>query len=195
MTFWQRTPRSVYQVYDEERYLAGEGVPDGVGEPAGTGRPVGDEREWMQELSHGPRVIRLLVLGLLGVVTAIAATIVAAQVLHHTKAAPVPIAARRDHTRSLWTASQPHLPASQPHLYASRVRPGSTRRTVTSAPVASAPRTPAAVPYSSIAALGRSGGSAMSPSRPSTRLSAGIAGAASWPTSESHVDDEFGFER
>jgi hypothetical protein len=222
VTFWRRTPRSVYQVYDEERYLAGEDAPGGVSEPAGAVGPVGDEREQMQAQSHGPRVVRLLALGLLGVVTAAAAIIVAVQMLHHTKAVSAPIAARRDHTRSVWTPSQPPVPAW-------RAQPGSITRTVRAAPVASAPIVPAAAPPSSAATssrgFGGSGGTVVSPPTPLTRSSAGIADAASWPTSElppangspsangslleggssvtsvfpptneSHVDGEFGFER
>jgi hypothetical protein len=194
MTFWRRAPRSVYQVYDEESYLSGEGAAAGVGEPVGAsgpvdaGRPVGDGREHMEALSHGPRAARLLILGLLGVITAVAAIIVAAHVLHHSRAAPSPVAAHRDRTRSAWTA----MP--QPPTPASRERPRSTTRTVTSAPVASVPALPAPSSHSFAAASsggsGRSDASAVSPLASPTQPLVGIADAASLPASELPSTDE-----
>jgi hypothetical protein len=209
MTLWHRAPRSVYQVYDEESYLSGEGAAAGVGEPtgasgpAGAGRSAGDGRERMEAPSHGPHAVRLLTLGLLGLVTAIAATIIVVQALHHSQAAPAPVTSHRDRTRSAWTAtSQPPMPKPTP---ASRVQPGSTTRTVTSESVASAPVVPVPPAYISAAVSsggsGRSGASAISPLASPTGPSAGVADAASLPVgeplsaSESHTDGEFGFER
>lgn len=193
MTLWRRAPRSVYRVYDEESYLSGEGASAGVGGPADDGR------EQLAPPLRGPRALRLLALGLLGIVTAIAATIVAAQLLHHAQTDP-PVAARRDRTGSVWAmASQPPTPASREH-------PGSTTRSVTAAPVALAPAIPATPAHSSVAAsLGgsarRSGGSVVSALVPPTRPSTGVANAAwlsaseSLAANESRANGEFGFER
>lgn len=235
MTLWRRAPRSVYQVYDEESYLSGDGAAasvgeptgasglDGVSGPAGAGRSAGEEREQMETLSHGPRAVRLLALGLLGVVSVIAATIIAAQTLHHSQAPPAPIAGRRDRVRSAWTAT-PHSPTP-----ASRVRQSLTTRTGTVASVAPVPAIPLPPAHGSAAAssrgYGRSGVSAVSPSASPTWPSVGVADAVSLPASElsspgrlrsteglsstnelsltnaplsaseSQVDDEFGFER
>jgi hypothetical protein len=205
MTFWRRAPRSVYQVYDEESYLSGEGAPAGVGEPvasdelvstgtpagasgpAGAGGLAGDERERMVALSHGLRTVRLLALSLLGIVTAIAATIVAAQVLHHSQAAPAPVVAHRDRTRSAWTVTP------QPSMPVSRERPRSTTRAATVAPAILAPVAPTRPAHISAAASSRdserSGSSTASPTSP-TRLSAGVADAASLPASELPSTDE-----
>ncbi len=205
MTLWRRAPRSVYRVYDEESYLSGEGAAAGVGEPAGASPPAGADRsadggyEQVEALSHSPRVVRLLTLGLLGVVTAIAATIVAAQLLHHSQAAQAPVAVHRDRGRSAWTAT-PRPPTPAPP-----VRPGSRTRTATVAPVVSASAIPA--PPARISAVvssggsGRSGASAVSPLASRMRPSPVVADVALLPAgeslseSESHTDGEFGFER
>ena len=204
MTLWRRAPRSVYQVYGEESYLSGEGVAAGVGEPAGAdglpgaGRSTDGGHEQMEALSHSPRAIRLLMLGLLGVVAAIVATIVAAQVLHHSQAAPAPVVVHRDRTRSAWTATS-QLPTPTPP-----VRAGSRTRTATFAPVVSASAIPAPPAHISAAVSsggsGRSDTSVVSPLASPMRSSPVVADAALLPAgeplsaSESHADGEFGFE-
>jgi hypothetical protein len=194
MTLWRRAPRSVYQVYDEESYLAGEDAPAGMGEPVDSGGPVGvglpahEERERMTTLSHGPRAVPLLTFGLLGVVAAVAAIIVVVQLPHRPRAAPAPVVAHRDRTPSTWV-SEPQQP--KPAL---RSRLGSPTQAVTAAPAVSAPAASAETPHRfatpSSRGFGKSGGSAVYPSTPLTLPSAAIAGTASWPTSELALADE-----
>jgi hypothetical protein len=194
MSFWRRAPRSVYQVYDEEQYLAGES------ETAGEGELASEDHEQItvptQVPTHGPRSVRLLALGVLAVVTVSAASIVAVAARHHSQTGPVPVVAHRGRTHPAWT-TEPELPTR-----VSQAQPSRTPRVVL---VASAPVVPKLPAHSSAVSSSRRVGmderSVMPPSGAPMQPSSEVADAAAWPTNESsptnesQIDDEFGFER
>lgn len=187
MTLWHRAPRSVYQVYDEEQYFAGED------------EPVVEDREQPAPSSHDPRSVRLLALGLLATVTLSVAGIVAVDALRRSHTTPAPAVSRRDPTR------QARPVALSPPMPASGGERGSAVRTMTIATPVPVPavserpaRRPAVVSPRCVGVPGRSGAYPLA--APIERTVA-AADVASWhasespPTDESQVDGEFGFER
>lgn len=218
MTFWRRAPRSVYRVYDEDQYLAGE--PEHVGE----GEPAGEDREQTAAVSRGPRSVRLLALGLLAAVTTSAAAIVAVEVSRHSQTASAPPVARRDRAHPAGPAvPRPPMPASRrwlgptatPMASAPAVPERAMRRSVT-ASLSSAVTRGRSAPYSSTAPTQPSVGAAdMAVWHTGESLSAGgcspigeppardrspargglLTTGESLSASELHTDGEFGFER
>jgi hypothetical protein len=204
MTLWHRAPRSVYEVYDEEQYLSGEGNP--VGEPGSAGEDLGQT----SVPYRGPRTVRLLALALLAVVTVSALGIVAVGLVRHPKVVPALGVARREHTHSSRTSAI--FKSTTP---VSTVRPGLTAhvRAITrvsaaspaaasaiTASTAPRPRGPSrsGLPQQRFATYGRS--SKDTPAAP-LQSSSSIASETVWVTGESpltnetRIADEFGFER
>jgi hypothetical protein len=128
MTLWRRAPRSVYQVYDEEQYLAGPKVPgserigpdhesqapaSGLGQidpgyPHAPGALPGayarQESDRLAERSTHRTSGRVLALSLLSVVTAGATGLVALEVSRHSAATPPPVSRHRAPARELRSA-------------------------------------------------------------------------------------------
>jgi hypothetical protein len=192
MSLWRRAPRSVYRVYEEEQYLAGEG------EPPVEDLPAAEDREAIAALSRGSRYGRLLPLGLLAAVTASATGIAAMAIMRRPYKAPVPAVAHRDRAHPTRPA------ASALPMPVSRARPGSIARAVKTVSLISPPVAagPAAHRFAVVSPgpIGMGGRSAVYAPTSPIQPAAGAADMATWHTSElsatneSHADNEFGFE-
>jgi hypothetical protein len=213
MTLWKRAPRSVYQVYDEEQYLAGSDLPgseeiglghesqaptNGSGQidpgyPKDPGAAPGvytrQERDGLAERFRQRNSSRVLALGLLSVVTATATGLVALGVSRHSAPplAPVrrvPVRRQRSEMAAA-SASTSAVPYRRVV-----VEPLGPER-VASGPMVLPSRR-----------VGTSAHPAAGPPAASIERLAEVVDVARWHatesqpmTAESQGDDEFGFER
>ncbi len=208
MKFWDREPRAVYRVYDEDDYLAGpdthDGEQDGMGQesqdPAGgfghidagysnhsAAAPDAHVREPLNVFTEPPRrgrPGRALALGLLCAVAASAAALVGLEISHRSASLSVPVhhpSARP--LRSVVTGS--NVPISKISVASGSASTVSVRRSLD--------RPRVAVPMERVWAS-RS-------SRRAGKSELAVAEVAKWsaaelpPTPEAQVDREFGFER
>jgi hypothetical protein len=169
MTLWRRAPRSVYQVYGEDQYLAGDG------------EPVREDRDEAEVQSHGSRSGRLLAFGLLAGVMASALGLVALDVLRHSPPAHSTAVAHSGPVQQ----SYPAEPAPTPPAPERLVRKSTAHSWRATVPTRSDARP-----------LKRSTGQPEAVVQDAVPYAIQPQGAAPTTTNtESQADGEFGFER
>lgn len=197
MTLWRRAPRSVYEVYDEEGYLSGEGEP--IGGPESADESFGQTAVSQTAVScKDSRTVRLFALGLLSVVTVSAAAIVAVGVSRHPNAPALGVA-RRD-------GVYPTRPSAGRSGWIPRTHTTVKAAAVSAIAASAAPQVHPRVGGYSHSILRQQGFARGRPyvvyaATAEIQASSDAAGKAVWGTgessftSEARIDGEFGFER